>query len=150
MSNAFLQPLIIDYHMSRGVWIYLLLLHILAMIALWYSHLHLAISLPASLVVLGSLVWRSRQRRNSAQCRPVHQVILDSENHWWLRLHEAGDRRLGLLPGSFVHPWIIIMRFVDEAKVRYTLILCHDNLDAATLRRLRVRLRYPNNSPDGI
>ncbi len=147
MSNAFLQLLIIDYRMSRGILIYLLLLHILALLALWYSHLHLVISLPASLVVLGSLAWRSRQWRNSAQCPPVHQVILDSENRWWLRMREAGDRRLGLLPGSFVHPWMIILRFVDEAAKRYTLILCDDNLDADTLRRLRVRLRYPNNSP---
>ena len=150
MSNAFLQPLIIDYHISRGVWIYLLLLHLFALHALWYSDLPTVFSLPASLVVIGSLARRSRQWRNSAQCPLIRQVILDSENRWWLRRQGAGDSRLGLLPGSFVHPWIIILRFVNEAAGRDTFILCRDNLDADTLRRLRVRLRYPNKAPDEI
>ncbi|TAJ93788.1 MAG: hypothetical protein EPO31_06300 [Gammaproteobacteria bacterium] len=150
MNNAFLQPIVIDYRLSRGVWIYLLLLHFFALLAVWYSHLHLAFSLPGSLVVLGSLAWRFRQWRDSAQYPPAQRFILDSENRWWLRKQEAGDRRLGLLPGSFVHPGMIILRFVDDTKARHTLILCRDNLDADALRRLRVRLRYPNNPPAEI
>lgn len=150
MNNAFLQPIVIDYRMSRGIWIYLLLLHFFALFALWYSHLHSAFSLLGFLAVVGSFAWRYRQWRNTERCPAAQRYILDSENRWWLRKKAAGDRRLGLLPGSFVHPWMIILRFVDDTKAGHTLILCRDNLDANALRRLRVRLRYPNHPPDEI
>lgn len=67
---------------------------------------------------------------------------LDGEDHWQLLRpgHAAVD--LGLLPGALVHPKIVVLCFREPGGRTRSCVLTRDNLDAQTLRRLRVRLRW--------
>lgn len=68
---------------------------------------------------------------------------LDRGDRWQLlrENHEAVD--LKLLPGALVHPRIVVLCFREPGRRTHACVLTHDNLDQQTLRRLRVRLRWP-------
>ncbi len=68
---------------------------------------------------------------------------LDRHDQWQLLRdnHKAVD--LKLLPAALVHPHIVALCFKDPGGKVYPCVLTHDNLDKQTLRRLRVRLRWP-------
>ena len=68
---------------------------------------------------------------------------LDRGDRWQLlrENHEAVD--LKLLPGALVHPRIVVLCFREPGRRTRACVLTHDNLDQQTLRRLRVRLRWP-------
>ena len=70
---------------------------------------------------------------------------LDRGERWQLLRdnHEAVD--LELLPGALVHPQLVVMCFKEPTGRTRSCVLTRDNLDAQTLRRLRVRLRWPHN-----
>lgn len=68
---------------------------------------------------------------------------LDREDRWQLLRdgREAAD--LELLPSALVHPKIVVLCFREPGGRLRSCVLTSDNLDAQTLRRLRVRLRWP-------
>ena len=70
------------------------------------------------------------------------RLILNSSDEWTL-VDERGDRPIKLLPGAFVHPRLLVLRFSDDDR-KYSIILTPTMLDRDILRRLRVRLRFGN------
>ena len=82
-------------------------------------------------------------------------MIWDSDNDW--SLHAASGEQLAvrLLPGSYVHPLLVILNFELEAPPlgtspsgqlfntrRRSIVLAKDSADATTLRQLRARLNF--------
>ena len=143
MESAFLLPLVIDYRVSRRVLIYLILLHALALSALLGSDHGWQTALPAGVLLIFSFWWHFLRCADCAGKLSGHRFILDRDNQWWVRDRAGKETSIKLLPGAFVHPWIVVIRFAAVDSKKYALILSDDNLDAETLRRLRVRLRYP-------
>lgn len=143
MESAFLLPLVIDYRVSRRVQIYLVLLHALALLALLGSDHTWQTSLPAGGLLIFSLWWHFLRRVDYAGKLTGYRFILDRDNLWWVRDRAGKETSIKLLPGAFVHPCMVVIRFAANDSKKYALILSDDNLDAETLRRLRVRLRYP-------
>lgn len=70
---------------------------------------------------------------------------LDREDHWQLLRPGRAAVELGLLPGALVHPKIVVLCFREAGGRTRSCVLTRDNLDTQTLRRLRVRLRWPYN-----
>lgn len=68
---------------------------------------------------------------------------LDRQDRWQLLREDGKALRLKRLPGTLVHPWVVVLRFKDEAGRVYSQVLRTDNMDEASLRRLRMRLRFP-------
>ena len=69
---------------------------------------------------------------------------LDRHDRWQLLQDNRAPVELSLLPGALVHPKLIALCFREpDGRTRYC-VLTHDNLDRQTLRRLRVRLRWPH------
>ena len=67
---------------------------------------------------------------------------LDGDDRWQLLRPGRAAVNLGLLPGALVHPKIVVLCFREPGGCTRSCVLTGDNLDAQTLRRLRVRLRW--------
>ena len=68
---------------------------------------------------------------------------LDRDDRWQLLRPGRAAVDLKLLPGALVHPKIVVLCFREPGGRTRSCVLTRDNLDAQTLRRLRVRLRWP-------
>ena len=64
----------------------------------------------------------------------------DGNDQWWLCDGNGGEYRADLLPGSYVHPWLVILRFRIK-RATHDLVLVQDNVNRSQLRRLRIRLK---------
>jgi len=73
--------------------------------------------------------------------QPRQTLLLDSSDAWWL-CDSVHRQPLQLLPGPFVHPQLVMLRFRTSDCSLRTIVLSPDNAEQATLRRLRVRLRF--------
>ena len=69
---------------------------------------------------------------------------LDKNDQWQLLRDNREAVGLRLLPGALVHPQIVALCFKEPSGHTRYCVLTHDNLDRQTLRRLRVRLRWPH------
>lgn len=90
-----------------------------------------------------AIAWRGVRSLNSRLGQAKLSFRLDGQDRWWLLREDGNALRLKRLPGSFVHPWLVVLRFKDENGRVYSQALRADNMDPPSLRRLRVRLRFP-------
>lgn len=79
-------------------------------------------------------------------CAKKNTVLfsLNALNEWNIKGPANMDEPIYLLPGTFVHPDLIIMRFKKTSGKQVNIFLTRENSNPATHRRLRVRLRFPN------
>ncbi len=105
-------------------------------------------------VITGSLVYTLKTHAMLRGPLTIRRVVWDSENDW--SLHAASGEQLSvrLLPGSYVHPLLVILNFELEAPAvgsprgylfgtrRRSIVLAKDSADATTLRQLRARLNF--------
>lgn len=89
------------------------------------------------------IAWRGARSLTSRLAQAKRSFRLDGQDRWWLLREDGKALRLQRLPGSLVHPWLVVLRFKDAAGRVYSQALLNDNMDAPSLRRLRVRLRFP-------
>ena len=90
-----------------------------------------------------AIAWRGVRSLQSRLAQAKLSFRLDGQDRWWLLREDGKALRLKRLPGSFVHPWLVVLRFKDEKGRVHSQALRADNMDAPSLRRLRVRLRFP-------
>ena len=90
-----------------------------------------------------AIAWRGVRSLQSRLGQAKLSFRLDGQDRWQLLREDGNALRLKRLPGSFVHPWLVVLRFKDENGRVYSQALRADNMDAPSLRRLRVRLRFP-------
>ena len=132
-------PIFIHYRPSMRVGAFNTAVHIGAIFCLLVADISLALTGLLGAGVLAHCVYYLRRLLSPEQvCFKLHK-----DGRWQLlrEEHEAVD--LSLLPGALVHPHLIVLCFREAGgRTRYC-ALTHDNLDAQTLRRLRVRLRWP-------
>ena len=133
-------PIFIHYRPSKRIGIVNTLVHAGAIFCLFLSDIPAtATVLVATAVLTNYGFYLKRFLFTDGAC-----FRLDRHDRWQLLRgnHEAVDLRL--LPGALVHPKIIALCFKEPSgRTRYC-VLTHDNLDGQTLRRLRVRLRWPH------
>ena len=106
-------------------------------------------------LVTGSLIYTLKTHAMLRGPLTIRRVIWDSDNDW--SLHAASGEQLAvrLLPGSYVHPLLVILNFELEAPPlgtsprgqlfntrRRSILLAKDSADATTLRQLRARLNF--------
>lgn len=73
------------------------------------------------------------------------RFYLDMGRQWQWQGTDGTDEILHLLNGSFVHPWLVVLRF-RGASGRRVALLAPDNTNPDQLRRLRVYLRLRRHS----
>lgn len=107
------------------------------------------IKLPAVLAVIaqGAITWR--RHVSFASPRAVRRLVWVAENRWELSSSDGADRKARLLPAAYIHPFLVVLRFMTEDMRRCAVILPADGLDADCHRRLRVLLRLKNGETPG-
>lgn len=101
----------------------------------WLADLPVWLKLALSFVLL---LFALRYLR--AKQRPYSEMHFVAED---IRLQGlAGEVSCRLLPGSFVHTWLIVLRLRDERGRRFPLVIWPDAAHVDDLRRLRVRLQW--------
>ncbi|MFQ5660858.1 MAG: protein YgfX [Gammaproteobacteria bacterium] len=135
-------PIFIDYRPSRRLFAGLTIIHIGAIICLLGAAVPfwLKCLTAVGMITAYSGYFRSYHEANNAP-HPL-QLMLTAEDEWRLIKPDGKGETLKLLPGAFVHPYLIVIRFHTDAKRRYVFALTTENVDPDRLRRLRVRLRF--------
>ena len=125
----------IDLRPSRYLLIFILMNHGGALVLLALTPL--ALWLKFFLLVLILISLRHHYYRLRQGC---NYLRWDSSDRWWLRDRTGHEVTMQLLPGSYVHPLMLVLRF-SNGRRRWNLLLLPDSADASLLRQLRVRLK---------
>lgn len=147
-------PLKVELRPSRWLASVILLAHGGALAVLVPLTLPIWALAPLVGVITGSLVYTLKTHAMLRGPLTIRRVIWDSDNDW--SLHAASGEQLAvrLLPGSYVHPLLVILNFELEAPPlgtsggglfsakRRSIVLAKDSADATTLRQLRARLNF--------
>ena len=140
-SPAFALPLRLECRSSRLLKCAVSIVHALALLILLPLTLVWWIKLPALGLVLAQ--WVTTWRRFITFTAPlaVGRLVWTAEDRWELYHNDGVTREARLLPSTYIHPWLVILRFVTDDKRRCAVILPHDSLSDGDHRRLRVQLR---------
>lgn len=140
MDRAFELPIHITYRPPAWLAITLIISHVGAIICIFVLPVPPWIKVSLTAVVMAGLLRSlSRHLHDSYRSDPS-QLILNASDEWIL-VDERGDRSIMLLPGAFVHPALLVLRFRDNGRIN-TCILAPSTVNGDILRRLRVRLRF--------
>ena len=145
------MPIFIDYRPSLRLGIFNTLIHFGTVFCLLLTAIPLALAGLVGTCVLVHYVCYARRYLRALNGRTRVLLKLDKQNRWQL-IRAGGEApgeiiELDLLPGTLVHPLLVALRFKDETGRIRACVVTPDNLDKQTLRRLRVRLRFPLRSP---
>ena len=141
MDSTFNLPLHFYYRQPRWILPYLVISHSGAILWVYTVTVPVWLKLCALIILSSSFLFYLKDHVSSRYLLNPVCLILNSEDEWTV-VDEAGSREIELLPGSFVHPGLIILRFRDTDRRVHSFILDRNSADENTLRRLRVRLRF--------
>lgn len=134
-------PLHIEPRGSRQLALALLLLHGAAMVAI----VNLVIPAWGLAALAGSVIVSLYYTINTHVLgrgeSSVCAMVWDADGDWTVTFCSGDQRAARLLPGSYVHPRLMVLNFVLESRGRRSVVLLPDSLDRNTFRRLLVRLR---------
>jgi hypothetical protein len=127
--------LTVQLHPSRQLAVFIVAVHLLAAMAVWFSALPWWASLPMTAIVLLHL-------RHSLQgFRSAGRELHCQEGRWSLG-DRSGEQPLHPLGEWLVTSWLIVLQFKRADGSRINLVLPPDSAPPDELRRLRVFLRF--------
>ena len=141
-DSGFKLPIRVLYQPPGCLFVYSTVLHSVSLLCLYPADVPLWSKYMLAVVIFssyGAYIWKYHKARRN----PV-EVILQSDGDWRLVVPERGERqefRMNLLPGAFIHPILVVITLKGETG-RFSFIFTPGNVNAAVLRRLRVRLRH--------
>lgn len=143
MESPFTLPIRIYYRPPDSLLIFLSVIHIGAVVCLMSLSAPLWSRVLLVLIVLCSyFIYTFEFLRARRRCM---ELILLPDNEWRV-VDSTGDNRrwcqMALSTGAFVHPGLVVLKLRGPMG-KYSFLLTGENVDIDTLRRLRVRLRYP-------
>ena len=140
-SSAYAPPFRLECRPSRYLLIALMCVHGCALLVLLPLPMAWWIKLPLALAIMAQ--WLVSWHRTIALTAPlaVKRLVWTGNDGWELIGGDGARRKARLLPASYVHPWLVILRFLTEDKHGCAVILPRDGLDPDSHRRLRVQLR---------
>lgn len=138
-DNPFLQPLHITLRPSGTILAVALLAHAGAVGGLFQSALPSWLQWLLTAVVAASLLRMLHMYILPGRDQP-RRLVLDSDDSWQVIDADGRALQASLCRDALIHPALIALRLRTTAGTR-RILLTPDNADAATLRRLRVRLR---------
>ena len=142
-ESAFALPIRIKYQPPQGLFVYLTVIHSVSLLCLYPPAVPYWSKCVLAVLILFSYGVYLR-KYHYARGHPV-EVILLPDGGWRLVIpvrQEPQIYNMDLLPGAFVHPVLVILTLRGDPG-RFSFIFTMGNVEGATLRRLRVRLRYP-------
>ncbi len=148
--GPFEQAIRIAYRPSRTVFIVLAVLHMLALCSLMLVEIPVWVGLLLAALVVVGLFKSCVDYRAQREHYPHRELLLDTNELWYLIDNREAAVELRLRPAALVHPLLIALRFSDARRRKYVFILTRDNVDKDTLRRLRVRLCFADGAKESL
>ncbi len=144
-SNAFALQLRIKPTPSRQLTVFLITAHGLAIPLLWPLDMAVWIKLTLLTAIVASFIhsWRHHVLRKGGKV--IDEIILQQDGRWLLGNHKKEFFSAQLMTDSYVHPWLVILRFRHQYGTS-NIVLLSDMIDVDMHRRLRVRLRHDTAS----
>jgi hypothetical protein len=137
---------------SRRLALLLVLAHALAVGVVWWVALPIGLHISLKLAIAVSLLLTVRQAGwFGNRARPIEFRIEPARKSGApdaiaVRLRNNTTLRGLVLEGSFVAPYLAIVRFKSERQARFSpaksILVMSDSLDSETFRTLRVRLKW--------
>lgn len=141
-SLKYAAPLYLKRHPSRPLGIFLTVTHGGGLLLLLWLALPGGLMGCLSLGICVSLHQSLRGQALLSSSRAIIEVSWDGEGVWRLRQRNGREWIGKLLPGYFVGPRLVLLSFVQRPWWRRaSVVFLSDNIEAESLRRLRVRLR---------
>ncbi len=144
-STGYATPLNLELRPSWRLSAFLVISHTGALTALLMTSLPWWAVIGISVITAVSLVRLLARFALLTDPRAIEQLEWPAGNEWRLYRHDSTVETGVLVPGAYLHPWLVVLAFRVGRWRRHVVIL-PDMLDAETFRRLRVRLRL--TSPD--
>jgi len=140
-SSVYAPPLRFERRPSRHLLFALMVVHGLALVMVpplpvaWWIKLPLAVGISAQWLVS----WRRQVALNSPWA--VKCLVWRGGNRWELSGAGGARYQARLLPGAYIHPLLVVLRFATEDKSKRAVVLPGDSLNPDSHRRLRVQLQ---------
>jgi hypothetical protein len=140
MDGYFQLPIRIEYSPPGWLLPFLLVSHLGAIIIIFILPVPIWAKPVGVAIVVFALIhaWRRDLRCRSL---PAPVLLVCNGNDEWVLSDAARSRTVELLPGSLVHPAMLVLRFRDGNHV-HAFFLTPRTVNPDVLRRLRVRLRF--------
>lgn len=145
MTNHFELPVLITVKTSKWLKFWLYIIHLLVIPVILITGLGWPVKALLTIIVGISLCFVDRNYIQLPGRSSVVRIMLNDADEWWLSTAQGDTINAALLPPAFVHPLLISLLFQAQGR-KFTVILTPDVVNADTLRRLRVRLRFPRAS----
>jgi hypothetical protein len=139
-SSSYAAPLRLERRPSRYLLSAFLAVHGMALLVLMPLPVVWWIKAPLALAVLAQGIVCWRRQLVCASAAAVRQLVWTGGGSWELFKGDGVGRRARLLPGSYIHPWLVVLRFLMEDRHGCAVVLPCDSLDPDSHRRLRVQL----------
>ncbi len=136
-SKKSVSPLTFTPEPSRILMLILLVTHLGGAALLWPLDLSWTVKALLFAMLLVSLIasWPRRGRGG------LRRLTWQADGDWLLQTREGDDIEATLLPGSYRHPWLVVLNFrLEGSRRRRSVVLFADALDPEMHRKLRVRL----------
>jgi len=140
-TNGFLLPIRIGYRPPKWLVPLLFASHLLAIFCLYFTGVDLRLRILVLVAVMISLTVRVffPVAARYQGCL----LALNADDRWFRVVAEQGPEELYLVQTVMLASEMIFLQFTDGRRDRHLFILTGENVDADTLRRLRVRLLLP-------
>lgn len=103
---------------------------------------------PLLAVVAVSLWWTWRDYLRGPCPGQIQRLVWQADNTWIATDRHDNAWQAQLLPSSYIHPRLLVLRFSTPGRWRnFVIVLCRDSERAATLRALRRRLTVERRQP---
>lgn len=145
MANHFKLPVFIIVKASRWLKIWLYIIHLIAVPVILITSLAWPVKYMLIFICCISLFYSLRNYIQLTGKNSIVRLILNDADEWWLTTAQGDTLDATLLPGALVHPMLVILPFRSQ-NGKHTVILSPDVINNDMLRRLRVRLKYPQSS----
>jgi len=146
MENGFLYPIRVKTRLSPWLFAIIYGAHAISLGVLpGLSFSWIIRSVLSGCVIYSLYRFDARYRRRNDPGYP-EEIQLNRYDEWSMKLPDGEFRPAVLLPRSFVHPRLVVLRF-QVGRKHIPVLLTPDVSDPEQLRRLRVRIKYRKTSP---
>ena len=143
MFGKFEQPIQINLRISYRLSLLVHIAHAGALVCLFLLDIPAFVKVLIALLILISFAHIRKQHLLKEMIHAPVWLLLTGTDEWWLKFADGRIEITSLMPGSYVHPWLIIIPLRVRGKVHRILITSDGVDDPESLRRLRVRLIHP-------
>ena len=132
----------ISIHASPQKWVIILLPHLITFIVVFSLN---QVSILLSIMLLFAIAYSSYYFLHLHiwldSKRSVTSIYQDSRNNWFLMDSANEETSVNLQTDSFMSNYLVILNFIDNKKIKYSVIITSDSIPRDIFRQLKVILR---------